>query len=272
MGIKAIFSDMDGTLLVDNFSTTRENILAIERAAAAGICFVPATGRALGDIPRQILDIRGLKYMILANGAMVYDVVNKKIIFDDYMDKQKVINLLSCEQLKDACYFAMINGLSHYQKSMFENVKGTPIYGVLNEFLNYNIVLDEDLFDAVCKEENRVEKLVIYFRDSEHMFNAVNALPQLLDFDCANSFINNIELTKKGISKAHGIGFLCDMLNIKAEETVTIGDSGNDVGMLSFTKNSYAVANAMPAAKKAARHQAPSNLENAVAFVIKKYL
>ena len=48
-----------------------------------------------------------------------------------------------------------------------------------------------------------------------------------------------------------------------------IGDGGNDVKMLSMTPNSYAVRNACPQAKAAARHIVGSNCENGVAEMIR---
>lgn len=271
-GIKAIFTDMDGTLMRDNFSAGEEDIAAIEKAISHGIKVVPTTGRALGDIPEQIINIRGLEYLVLANGAVIYDVKKRGIIFDDCLDKEKALHLLGSSALNEACYFAMINGYSHYQRDIFERIKGTEVYNILIDFLDYNVILEEDIFAAIRREDSNVEKIVLYFRDSDHLYHSVNALPELLDFDCATTLGNNIEVTKKGVNKAHGIAFLCDKLGISTHEIVTIGDSGNDVDMLCLTDDSYAVANAMRVAKRAAKHLAPANTENAVSYVIGQYI
>ena len=62
-----------------------------------------------------------------------------------------------------------------------------------------------------------------------------------------------------GLNRAAACGILS---NIKSESNFNpeaIGDSGNDVSMLELTPNSFSVANAMPEAKRAARHLTVSN-------------
>lgn len=270
--IKAIFTDLDNTLLIDNFSTIEENKEAIRKAAKAGIKVIPATGRALGDIPKDILNMPEIEYIVLANGALVYEKKSKSFIFKDCMDKEKLCRLLSLPAMSDVCWFAMIDGVSHYQKSLFERIKGTEIYALLDEFTGFDVVMEDDLLSAVKDEKTQVEKAVIFFKNAEHMYNAVNSAPLLLDFDCSNSFEYNIEMTKKGVNKAKGIAFLCEKLGISPKETVTIGDSGNDVDMLKFSPNSYAVENAMSTAKQAAKFLTVKNTQSAVAAVIEKYL
>ena len=59
---------------------------------------------------------------------------------------------------------------------------------------------------------------------------------------------------------------------ITAAEVVTIGDMPNDVPMLQWSGRSYAVSNAHPLAKQAARGVVGSNDEDAVAVLIESLL
>ncbi len=272
MSIKAIFSDMDDTLLVDISTTTQTNLEAIERAIESGIKFVPTTGRALGDIPQQIFDIKGLEYLILSTGASVYDVKNKQFIYNQYMDKELIIDILKKDYMQDVCYFAMINGKSCYQRSLFDLVKGTSFYDMLLTFAEFNATIVDNLFDEICKEDSHLQKVVLFFNNSEQMFNVINSTQELLEFDCASSYEHNLEITQKDTNKAQGIKFLCDRLGITTDEIATIGDSGNDIAMLEMCDNSYAVDNAMALVKKSAKHIAPANTDNGVAYVIEKCL
>ena len=65
---------------------------------------------------------------------------------------------------------------------------------------------------------------------------------------------------------------LCDHLGIDQRDTVAFGDGANDVEMLEWAGDSYAMANAVPLAAAAARHQAPSNAEDGVAQVVEELL
>ena len=65
---------------------------------------------------------------------------------------------------------------------------------------------------------------------------------------------------------------LCDHLGIDRTDTVAFGDGANDVEMLAWAGDSYAMANAVPLALAAARHRAPSNVEDGVAQVVEQLL
>ena len=55
-----------------------------------------------------------------------------------------------------------------------------------------------------------------------------------------------IELIPKPYSKASGIQFLIDHLGMSLDQTISIGDSPNDLTMLSYTKESVAMGNSNP--------------------------
>ena len=53
-------------------------------------------------------------------------------------------------------------------------------------------------------------------------------------------------MVPKGYSKATGIEFLCEYLNIDRKHTVGVGDSTNDLPMLSYTGISVAMGSGNP--------------------------
>jgi hypothetical protein len=61
-------------------------------------------------------------------------------------------------------------------------------------------------------------------------------------------------LKSPGVSKGAALREMADTLDYAAEEFVAIGDSANDVSMFDVVDESYAVANAVDAAKEAATH------------------
>lgn len=116
----------------------------------------------------------------------------------------------------------------------------------------------EDAQAFCLAEDVQVEKAVFFCRDAAQE----TRLHQALDdgtFQLCCSAENCLEVTARGIHKATGIRALLLRLKLLPEQVLTIGDSGNDVSMLELTPNSFAVANAMPEAKRAARHLTVSN-------------
>ena len=71
--IKLIAFDLDGTLLKDNKDLTPRTLEALKRAAEAKIQLVPTTGRLYDGVPEEIRTLPFIRYVIGANGALVYD-------------------------------------------------------------------------------------------------------------------------------------------------------------------------------------------------------
>ena len=63
------------------------------------------------------------------------------------------------------------------------------------------------------------------------------------DFDCLEHEGHVVEFVPKGTSKATGIDWLCRHMGIKNEDTYAIGDSVNDLDMLSFVGHGIAMGN-----------------------------
>ena len=70
--IKMIGIDLDGTLLTRQKELTAESRRVLEDAVRAGVEVVPVTGRPLAGVPREVLEIRGIRYVITSNGANTY--------------------------------------------------------------------------------------------------------------------------------------------------------------------------------------------------------
>lgn len=63
------------------------------------------------------------------------------------------------------------------------------------------------------------------------------------DFHIIQRDIDFLEIIPKPYSKAVGIQMLSEKLNFPLENTLSIGDSTNDLDMLKFTKTSIAMGN-----------------------------
>jgi Cof subfamily protein (haloacid dehalogenase superfamily) len=82
----------------------------------------------------------------------------------------------------------------------------------------------------------------------------------------------HIEVFAAGTTKATGLVELCAGMGIDAADVVALGDQHNDVPMLTWAGRSFAVANAVPAARAAAGEGCPSNDDDGVAAVIEALL
>ena len=96
---KLIAIDIDGTLLNSHGEVTDRNKQAIKKALEKNINVVLTSGR----MPKAILpianEINSNKYLISGNGASIYDIQKDKIIYNNYMSKKKILEIMDiCEK------------------------------------------------------------------------------------------------------------------------------------------------------------------------------
>ena len=116
---KLIAIDIDGTLLDSYSEVSKENKEAIKMAIDKNIYVVLTSGR----MPKAILPIANEvcanKYLISGNGAAIYDIEKNEIIYNNYMTKEKVLEIAKekSEAIKEKSL-----ELVEYAKE-----KGTPV-------------------------------------------------------------------------------------------------------------------------------------------------
>ena len=81
-----------------------------------------------------------------------------------------------------------------------------------------------------------------------------------------------VNRTDRIMSGCAALRALCARLGIEAGQVMAFGDAGNDLEMLSWAGWSFAMANATPEAKAAARFQALSNTEGGVGAAVEQFL
>jgi Cof subfamily protein (haloacid dehalogenase superfamily) len=79
-----------------------------------------------------------------------------------------------------------------------------------------------------------------------------------------SSLHGNLEVCPAGVSKASGLAYLADQLDIHPEEIACIGDGENDIEMFGFAGIRVAMGNAVLPLKSLADHVAPSNTEHGI--------
>lgn len=73
-----------------------------------------------------------------------------------------------------------------------------------------------------------------------------------------------------GCHKASGLKRLVERWGIQPEQCVAFGDGGNDIEMLKYCGQSYAMANAPENVKSIAKFVCPSNDEDGVLVTLEK--
>lgn len=83
---------------------------------------------------------------------------------------------------------------------------------------------------------------------------------------------NTVYITDKFGTKAHGVAKLFEILNLRKEETIGIGDGNNDTSLLLGCGLKIAMGNSVQEVKEIADYVAPDVSNDGVAHVIEKFV
>lgn len=287
---KLITIDIDGTLLNSYGEVTDRNKQAIQKALDKNIDVVLTSGR----MPKAILpiasEINSNKYLISGNGAAIYDIQNDEIIYNNYMSKKKVLEIIDiCE--KNSMFYNIYTNNSVLTKSLNYNIlyyhnenKKKPEdkrikINVIDDLQEYvkNYQGDDFLKFTICDNDKMVFKSIINklktIRDIDvlevsHMSKKI-IKHGTEDFEISYFYT---EITNNNVNKWSAIEELIKILNITKEEVLAIGDNINDKEMIQNAKIGVVTGNSSPLMKEIADEVVASNNESGVAEAIEKYM
>ena len=263
---KYIFLDIDGTLYSPITNETPESALrAIHKARENGHKIFLCTGRSLAEIVTYLeYDIDGY---ILAAGAKVY--ADRKCIYDSPIPKDEL------KYLKD-----MINGMKlgyglEGNAGAYGNELGYEF--LLKYFSLPNASHEEKVQNAMANciypeeaahEDDEIYKICVYSEDGhefEHLEKTLHSqyiLTHVIE-DPIKKFYG-AEITNKDINKGTGIEKVLEHFCADCSDAIGIGDSGNDIPMLSYCGTSIAMGNGSESVKAIADYVTKDILDDGI--------
>ncbi|WNQ12620.1 Cof-type HAD-IIB family hydrolase [Paenibacillus aurantius] len=239
---KLLALDMDGTLLTEEKKISPENSEWIYKAIEAGVTVMFATGRGVQTIQPYVEELKLESPMVSVNGSEVYrapgDLLQRHIMKQEWMDR-----LYAMAVENDTWYWAYaVEGLYNKDKWTDDYTSKTWL------------------------------KFGFFTEDKEVLQKIRGELEDMALFEITNSHPDNLEINPRGISKASGIMEVCNLLGIKMEEVIAMGDSQNDLTMIKSAGLGVAMGNAQEEVKLAADVVTVMNDEHGVARIIREYI
>lgn len=281
--------DLDGTLLNSYGVVTDRTKQTIKKCIDKGIEIVLASGRPNDSIEAIAKEIGAEHYFIAGNGALIYDIKKQKVIYEKYMSKEKVLEIIKlCEQNsisynvytdKTILATALKYNVLYYHK---ENLKKEE-----SKKTHINIV--DDMYTYVKQmQEEKFLKITICDTNS-NVFNAIiRKMKQIKGIDILEVSHMSRKIIKQGtedvpieyyyteislqeVDKYNALQFLQKKLNIKNEETIAIGDNMNDKKMIQKAGMGIAMKQSCPAIIEVADYVTEGNNEDGVAKALEKF-
>ena len=276
--IKLVALDMDGTLFNDKLEITEENQRMIRAAVEAGVHVVISTGRPYVGLPIDDFVKLGIRYAITANGGGIYRLPEKECVFSSCMPPQVIAPIIRYLQTKDIQYDAFISGNRYREPNcqhLVERMTQFPI--ATRTFVKNNAIFADDLAAFIEERGLDIEKMTINFypladgtyKDRDDVWNYLSSNPQVT---ALSGGYMNIEYTMSGTTKAMGLRFLADLLDVPMECTLACGDTANDADIMQAAAIGVAMGNAGNDIKAIADFVTKSNNDSGVAYAIEKFV
>lgn len=259
MKYKLIATDFDGTLLTDNKQVTeltRERLLYYKNK---GYKIVGVTARALEStkytIPIEIFD-----YLILNNGAYIYDVENNNSRYIGILNQKIVSDIISLVE-NDQNHIDIVSDTTYY--SYKDNKKYDVSY-------IKNVDSVDEIDEYIMRMNIFVDNLKL-----EYYCNLISN--KFLDINCfimqdSDASLKWLVINPKGINKKTTLELLGSELNINLEEMIFFGDGLNDLEVIKAVGLGVAMKNALDEVKECAKEITLSNNDNGVVSFLDKLI
>ncbi len=272
--LKMVVTDLDGTLLQNDQTISRQDLETLHLLGELGICRVAATGRNPMKVRKALTPAHPFDYVICSSGACIIDWQKQEIIQavnlrDDLT--AKLINYL----IEKAYNFKVSDCFPDNHNFFWRKVHESP------EFDRYVAAHSKmgKAEEVVAGQKYNSSQLLLFFPKTGSSFDRVKKelLAQFSEISIirTTSPIDEnwlwMEIFPKGISKAHGISEICKIKGIDREETLGIGNDFNDLEMLDFTHLSYVVHNSPEELKEKFMISLPHH-ENGFSHAVRKHI
>lgn len=258
---KLIALDVDGTLLTDDHQLTPATKDALNRVRQLGAHIVLCTGRS-PSITMPIMEELGLEgLMITHNGAATVDVSDNRVLHRYSFALEEVRPVLDyCR--REGIHFDLNTefhlyveelseeALETYRKYGLEPTRVDDIAAVGNTFLKSTLAAPPEKLDQLE-------------RDWPTLGCSLNMLRSDAVF---------IDLMHPDANKGNALKQLADILGIRREEVLAIGNYFNDIDMIRFAGTGIAMGNSPEEVRRAADDVTLSNSEDGVAVALYKYV
>ena len=260
--------DMDGTLLHNDKSISGYTINVLRKIVEKGILLVPASGRPLNGMKAAVLNnVKGIKYAICSNGAMLMDVQKEKSISETGIPTEKALKALAyLEQFPVAVYVHTDKGT--FRAEGWEKTGLSEKYPYIR-FSEGNVKNLGEFLKTSGVNVMKMGAFVLTDELAQKLLEKGSPIPGIAFLRTGDGII---ELNSTNASKGNALYILCEKLGIQLENVLAIGDNENDISMLQAAGISAAMRNAEDDVKQAAKFVAGNNEEDGAAHFLEEWV
>lgn len=272
MSIKVIVTDLDGTLFDRTKNLSEQTRQVLQRCHENGILLVPATGRTIEGVPDMIKTLPAVRYLILTNGARIYDKEIDKSLSDHLIPQKTAAEILMHVDRFHILYDVYINGRGKSEERFLTHLDEYGIEPEIQKLIRRTRDPVPNIIRHVLSQEEMIEKINLYFDDLELRERFREELQKDDRITVSSSLYNNLELNHCSATKGNAVRVLAKKLGLREQELMICGDGDNDRSMMLPGALKIAMENADPKLKSLADYITKSNEESGVAYAIERFV
>lgn len=276
MTIKAVFFDIDGTLLNDRKNVQKTTQKAIQSLKKQGILVGLATGRGPAFV-QPFLENFGLDFAVTYNGQ--YILTRDKILYQNQLpksliykviryasDKKKEVSLGTASGLAGSRIIDM--GTSSFGQVVSSIVPKSMVTTVEGSFKHLIRRVKPQSFNNLVTIMREPIYQIVMVASAEETQEIKDKFPHI---KITRSSPYSIDLISVGQSKIKGIERLGAMFGFELSEVMAFGDSDNDIEMLRGVGVGVAMGNADELLKADAHFITASNNNGGISKALAHY-
>lgn len=250
---KAIFLDMDGTILNHQNKVSIRTKEIIDELRNEGIFVFVATGRSTNEIEGLVPQGFQVDGLISSNGMSGYIGIGKEVVFEHSLSLELVETIIEKARKNKVYYELFPYGrpritLKQDKQFVEEEINDPKPDSVgINEWLSRKQAIKEKIDWKDNIVGTKFSKFYCFARTTEHINrwkNELELLKKEIDFTTSTSSVHNVEVMVANVNKATGIKQMLKRFDLSEDDTLAVGDSNNDIPMFKFAKSTVAMQNA----------------------------
>lgn len=272
MKYELIVSDLDGTLLTEDMTVSRENEEAIKKISEMGILFTASSGRTLYEIPECVRKNPNIRYIAYSNGTAIFDKAEGRDIAENRITR--AATNAAYDVLRDYDVLCSVHADGHaYVNTSSINDESCKVYQI-NEYYK-SILLGAkrtESVEALARSSDGTEAVVIFFSRDEEIEPCRERLEGIDGLFVTSSIAHNIEICSRNAGKGEAFEILRKHLGIDREKTIAVGDNMNDTSMFDVAGLSLCAGNGSDEAKARADRVICRSDEHTASYIYNEIL
>lgn len=240
--IKLIASDLDGTLLLNDAQSLNPELFdLILKLKEQGIHFIAASGRQYASMHRLFEPIKEEISYITENGSLCFH--EGTITSIKTMERELGLRILEDIHNRENCHILLSCQNTYYTDS-------EKVFYHMRDTLHSDIQLVPD----ISKIQEPFLKIAVYddvttSDSAKYFYEKYNAI-----IPVATSGTVWVDFVLPNANKGTALQAFAEYFQVKPEECMAFGDQQNDIEMLDFAGESYAMEKAAPGVAEHAKY------------------